>query len=53
MKTIIIIVLVIVAVVLVGTFPLTIIGTVFEYIGKGINWLAKILNFFGWNGMIG
>ena len=27
-------------------------GEVFEYIGKALHWLAEILNFFGWNGLV-
>lgn len=47
-----ILVLLIVAVVLVGTWPLTIIGKIFEALAKAFNWLAQLLNIFGWNGLI-
>lgn len=51
-KKILIILLVIALVVLFGTWPLSILGKVFEWIGIALNWLAKILNFFGWNGIV-
>jgi len=51
-KNIIILVIVIILVVLVGTWPLSILAKVFEYISIGLNWLAKAINFFGWNGII-
>lgn len=52
MKNLIITLIVIVLVILFGTIPLSILSKIFEYIAKGLQWLAKILNFFGWNGMI-
>ncbi|MBQ7352318.1 MAG: hypothetical protein IJW59_05645 [Clostridia bacterium] len=52
MKNILLTILIIVLVVLFGTVPLSILGKVFEYIGIGLNWFAKTLNFFGWNGII-
>ncbi len=52
MKKLILIILIIVLVVLVGTWPLSILGKIFEWIGYAFKWLAKILNFFGWNGLI-
>lgn len=52
LKNAILIILIIVLVVLFGTWPLSILGKVFEYIGKALNWLADALNFFGWNGII-
>ena len=52
MKNILLIILIIVLVVLVGTWPLSILGKIFEYIGIALNWLAKALDFFGWNGII-
>ena len=51
-KNIISIILVIILVVLFGTWPLSILGKVFEYIGIALNWLADALNFFGWNGLV-
>jgi hypothetical protein len=52
MKQLIVILLVIILVVLVGTWPLTILAKVFEWIAYGLRWLATALNFFGWNGLI-
>ena len=52
MKKILLIILIIVLVVLFGTFPLSILSKIFEYLGKAIEWLAKILNIFGWNGIL-
>ena len=52
MKKLILIILIIVLVILVGTWPLTILSSVFEWIAKGIKFLAKILNIFGWNGLL-
>lgn len=52
MKKILLIILIIVLVVLFGTFPLSILSKIFQYIGKAIEWLARILNIFGWNGIV-
>ena len=52
MKKLILIILIVVLVVLVGTWPLSILGKIFEWISIALKWLAKILNFFGWNGII-
>lgn len=52
MKKLIVILLVIILVVLVGTWPLTILAKLFEWIGYGLRWLAKALDFFGWNGLL-
>ncbi len=45
-------ILIIVLVVLLGTWPLSVLSIVFEYIGKALEWLAEALNFFGWNGLV-
>ncbi len=52
MKKILLIILIVVLVVLFGTFPLSILSKIFEYLSKAIGWLAKILNVFGWNGIM-
>lgn len=52
MKKLILILLVIILVVLVGTWPLSILAKLFEWIGYGLRWLAKMLDFFGWNGLL-
>ena len=52
MKKIIIAILIIVLIVLFGTWPLSILSKVFEYIGKALDWLANILDFFNWNGLV-
>lgn len=52
MKKLILILLVIILVVLVGTWPLSILAKLFEWIAYGLRWLAKALDFFGWNGLL-
>lgn len=52
MKKLIIVLLVIVLVVLVGTWPLSIVAKLFEWIAYGLRWLANLLNFFGLNGLL-
>ena len=52
MKKLILILLVIILVVLVGTWPLSILAKLFDCIAYGLRWLAKMLNFFGWNGLL-
>lgn len=52
MKKLIFILLVIILVVLVGTWPLSILAKLFEWIAYGLRWLAKALDFFGWNGLL-
>ena len=51
-KKILIILLIIALVVLFGTWPLSILCKVFEWLGVALNWLAGALNFFGWNGLL-
>lgn len=52
MKNLFFTILIIVLIVLFGTWPLGILAKVFEYIGKALGWLADALNVFGWNGII-
>ena len=52
MKNLIITILIIVLVVLFGTWPLSILSKIFEYIGIALGWLADALNLFGWNGIV-
>jgi hypothetical protein len=52
MKGIFLTILIIVLVVLFGTWPLSILAKIFEYLGLALEWLAKALNIFGWNGII-
>ena len=52
MKKIILISLIIVLVVLFGTFPLTILSKIFDYISIALQWLASAINVFGWNGIL-
>lgn len=47
----ILIVLIILAVVLFGTWPLGILSEIFRYLSLAFKWLAKALNIFGWNGL--
>ena len=52
MKKWIIILLVLILVVLVGTWPLSILAIVFDWIGAALRWLANVLDFFNWNGLV-
>ncbi len=52
MKNLILLILIIALVILVGTWPLSILAKIFTWIGTALNWLAQILNFFGWNGIL-
>jgi len=52
MKWLIYTILIIILVVLLGTWPLSILSIIFEYIGIALKWLAGVLDFFGWNGLI-
>lgn len=52
MKKIFFVIVIIGLVILFGTWPLSIAGKMFEYIGIAFNWLAKTFNFFGWNGIV-
>jgi len=52
MKSILLIILLIGLVVFFGTWPLSILGTIFRYIGTALTWLASALNIFGWNGIV-
>lgn len=52
MKKLILILLIIILVILVGTWPLTLLSKLFIWVANGMQWLAKVLNFFGWNGLI-
>jgi hypothetical protein len=52
MKKLLIILLVVCLIVFFGTWPLSILATIFNFIGKGFSWLASALNVFGWNGLV-
>jgi len=52
MKNTIFIFLIIVLVVLLGTWPLSILAKFFDVIATALEWLANALNFFGWNGIV-
>ena len=52
MKKILMIILIVVLVILFGSLPLAILSKIFEYIGIALNWLAKSINFFGFNGIL-
>ena len=52
MKNLFFTVLLIVLIVLFGTWPISILAKVFEYVSIALNWLANALNLFGWNGII-
>ena len=52
MKNLFFTILIIVLIVLFGTWPLSILAKVFKYVGIALGWLADALNVFGWNGII-
>ena len=52
MKNLLLTIIIIVLVVLFGTWPLSILSKIFEWIGIAFNWLATALNIFGWNGIL-
>ncbi|MGN0961760.1 MAG: hypothetical protein ACI4PF_06170 [Christensenellales bacterium] len=52
MKNLFFTILIIVLIVLFGTWPISILAKVFEYISIALNWLANALNIFGWNGIM-
>ena len=52
MKSLFWIIVIIILVVLVGTWPLSVLEIVFNAIATAFGWLAKALNFFGWNGLV-
>ena len=52
MKNLIITILIIVLVVLFGTWPLSILAKILDFLATAVRWLAKTLNVFGWNGII-
>ena len=52
MKWVLYTIIIIVLIVLFGTWPLSILSIVFEYVGKAFHWLAETLDFFGLNGLL-
>lgn len=52
MKTLFWIIAIVVLTVLFGTWILSALAWVFNAIGDGLNFIAGVLNFFGWNGML-
>ena len=52
MKKLFITILIIVLVVLFGTWPLSILAKILSFLASAIEWLAKTLNVFNWNGLI-
>lgn len=52
MKSIFLTILIIVLVVLFGTWPLSILAKILDYIAMALNYIAKALDLFGWNGII-
>ena len=52
MKKILLIVLVIALIILFGTWPLSVLGKLLDLMGYVVTWLAKVLNFFNWNGLL-
>ncbi len=52
MKKVVLTILIIALVVLFGTWPLSVLSKIFEFIGGIVGWLAKVLDFFSWNGLL-
>jgi len=52
MKGLLLTILIIVLVVFLGTWPLSILAKVLSILTSLIEWLAKALDVFGWNGLI-
>ena len=52
MKTVLWILLIVGVVILFGTWPLAVIAKIFEWIGTVLAWIAKLLDFFHWNGIL-
>ena len=52
MKNLILTILIIVLVVLFGTWPLSILAKILDFLATAVRWLAKTLNIFGWNGIM-
>lgn len=52
MKKFFLIILIVLLVVLFGTFPLGLLSKLFEWISIGVKWLANVLDFFNWNGIL-
>jgi len=52
MKKLIIIISIVVLVVLFGTWPLSVLSKIFGFLSSCIEWLAKALNWFNWNGLV-
>lgn len=52
MKKLFFTILIIVLIVLFGTWPIGILAKVFEYFAMALRWIANALDVFGWNGII-
>lgn len=52
MKKLILAIFIIALVVLLGTWPLTILSKIFDFVAIAFEWLAKVLDIFGWNGLL-
>ena len=52
MKKLLIILAIIVLVVLFGTWPLSVLSKIVEWLATGIRWFAKALDWFDWNGLL-
>ena len=52
MKKILFAVILIVLIVLFGTWPISILAKIFEWLAVALEWVAKAINFFGWNGIL-
>lgn len=52
MKNLLLAIVIIALVALIGTFPLTILSKIFDWLSKAMDFLARVLNFFNWNGLL-
>ena len=52
MKTLIKIIIIVALIVVFGSLPLAILGTVFDWLAWLVKAIAKAIDFFGWGGVI-
>jgi len=52
MKNIVFLIIFIALILLVGTWPLTILSKIFNWVSTAFEWLAKTLDVFNWNGLL-
>lgn len=52
MKKLLLTLVIIALVALIGTFPLTVLSKIFYWLSEALNFLARALDFFNWNGLL-